>query len=38
MIIDESIKRVSVGNTKIQKIISGGVFCGVDPILGKCMN
>ena len=26
MIIDESIKRVSVGNTEIQKIMSGGYF------------
>lgn len=28
MIIDESIKRVTVGNTDIQRIMHGGVFCG----------
>lgn len=28
MIIDKSIKHVSIGNTEIQKIMSGGVFCG----------
>lgn len=28
MIIDKSIKRVTIGNTDIQKIMSGGVFCG----------
>ena len=28
MIIDETIKRVIVGNTDIQRIMHGGVFCG----------
>lgn len=28
MIIKENIKDVSIANTKVAKILSGGVFCG----------
>lgn len=28
MIIDKNIKHVTIGNTKIAKILSGGVFYG----------
>lgn len=35
MIIDKSIKRITVGSTDIQKIMSGGVFYGRNPLYGK---
>lgn len=38
MIIDENITRITIGNTEIQKIMSGGVFCGRNFISGEYMR
>lgn len=39
MIIDKSIKRVTVGNTEMQKNMSGGVFYGKEKFLhGEYIN